>query len=925
VDAHEASQLETAIDTALAECDLSQARALAARYCETAGARDRSVDLPRDFWFRATYIAGQVSLASGELKRTVELLKPLVPLAGDLTPELACRIRLLTAEAHARLRRFPEARRHLTPDDIQVLDRNPLLWLRTLRIRLWLGELREVEPELSRCAGALEQAGDGANLTLLICEEGLAWDIAGDLDRAEACWIRAERLVSTKASAAVDPIRADVLLQLGRLEHLKGHLQAALDRYQAALACAAASTPQEQEVRLRQLLVLLDLNQASQARTEFERLASASDPFVEELQGLARMVRALLGDALEPGASAEEEGYRLAVSGDLQAARRLYQDALQETTTPQRQARLAVALGMLALACKDLREAEQRLCQAESLARKHNLPEVLWRALQARGHLIAETEGNDEQARSLFEEVVLIAEVQTLLLMNHSDRAAYNLHRTGVLGHLMQAACRRQDVASAFRYQELDRGRLLLELWRASPQRSQRIPLPATPKLAELDRQIAECERSLACVLRPSESDLRRYEELLLHRDRLLEGFLRERSHPGSAALPTLVELDELKRTLPSGAVYVAPTLVQDNLFLLVARRAEKSRVIAAPGKAGLLRNQLCKFRKSVSNQIEDYRRGFLQGNASRTELDRCLEDLGQGPLGEVLMQALEDGGTSERLIWVPDAQLHGLPIHALRRSWTPQEKVSYLIEKHEVVQSFGGSLFVHQARSRRRRFGRALVVTESPSVLPTAATEGEGVAAAFLWKRVLSGQDASRNTIRRLLSRTGVVHFACHAYFDSQHPLAACIGLPSGESWRALEWLDESLAGLPLATLSACRSAEVAPLVGREVFGLVTGLLGSGVRAVLAGLWPVADRETPPLMWAFYRERMIHDLATALARAQRAVLALPDASPLYWAAFALFGDASALPAAGFWWRWWQRWRQRRHARRFPVPHAAGC
>jgi tetratricopeptide (TPR) repeat protein len=920
VNAHEARQLETAIDTALAACDLGQAEILAARYRERAGSRNSSASVAHSFWFRAAYLSAQVSLAAGRLTEAAELLEPLGHLTGDLPLELACRVRLLTAEAYARLRRLSEARRYLNPRDAQMVERHPLLWLRTLRLRLWLGEVKEVEEQVARCARALEHADDRANLALLTCEEGLAWYTAGDLERAEACWSRAEGLLRSKATPpAVDPICADVLLQLGRLEHLKGRLQAALDRYQSALACVPAQTPQEQELRLRRLLVLLDLNQWNQVRAEFERLPSGGG-FAEEVQGLARMIRALLGQEIDPGASAELRGYLQAARGDLQAAQQLYQEALQETSSPERQARLSVALGMLALGSKDCREAEPRLRQAEMLARQHHLPEVLWRALQARGHLVAEAEGREDQARSLFEEAVLVSEVQARLLLNPSDRAAYHLHRTGVLRHLLQAACRRGDVAAAFRYQELDRGRLLLELWRSAPQRCRGLSLPGTPELAELDRQIAECERSLGGVARPSETMLRHYEELLLRRDRVLEGFLRDRSHTGSAALPTLVELDELEQMLPSGTVYLAPSLVQDDLFLLVARQGAKSRVIAAPGTAALLRNQLSKFRECVSTQIELYRRGFLQGSFSKAELDRCLEDLGQGPLGEVLIQALGQRATGERLIWVPDAELHGLPLHALRRSWTGQENVSYLIEHHEIVQSFGGSLFVHQARTRRRRFGRALVVTESPSVLPTASREGEGVAAAFLWKRVLSGPRANRDEVRRLLSRARVAHFACHAYFDSQHPLAACIGLPSGENWRALEWLDEPLAGLPLVTLSACRSAEVAPLVGREVFGLVTGLLGSGVRAVLAGLWPVADRETPPLMWLFYRERMTHDLATALARAQRAALAWPDASPLYWAAFALFGDAAALPAAGLWRRWWQRWRQRRYARRFPVP-----
>src|SRR5262249_2154251 len=86
--------------------------------------------------------------------------------------------------------------------------------------------------------------------------------------------------------------------------------------------------------------------------------------------------------------------------------------------------------------------------------------------------------------------------------------------------------------------------------------------------------------------------------------------------------------------------------------------------------------------------------------------------------------------------------------------------------------------------------------------------------------------------------------------------------------------------AGLPLVTLSACRAAEVGPLVGTEVFGLVTGLLGGGARAVVAGLWPVADAESLPLMAGFYRHRLTPDLPAPLALAPREALAPPAPLP---------------------------------------------
>jgi hypothetical protein len=371
-----------------------------------------------------------------------------------------------------------------------------------------------------------------------------------------------------------------------------------------------------------------------------------------------------------------------------------------------------------------------------------------------------------------------------------------------------------------------------------------------------------------------------------------------------------------LEQTLPAGTVYVAPALVEDELYLLVARPGRGSRVLRAPGSAAALPGQVDGLRRCLTAQLERYRQGFSIGAPERAALDGRLEALGDGCLGQVLRQALDDGGAAgERLVWVPDGVLHGLPVHALRHGGR------YLVEGHAVVFTFGGSLFVHQARAgRRRRWGPALVCTESPAVLPAAAREGQGVAATFLRSKVLHGGRATRAAVRRSLRSAAAAHFACHACFDVRHPLAACITLPSGESWRALEWLGEPLDGLPLVTLSACRSAEVAPLVGREVFGLVTGLLGSGVRSVVAGLWPVADREALPLMWRFYRQRLTDDLPAALALAQRAALAEPHGSPLFWAAFALFGDPGALPAPGRWGRWWARWRQRRHARRFPIP-----
>jgi CHAT domain-containing protein len=323
-------------------------------------------------------------------------------------------------------------------------------------------------------------------------------------------------------------------------------------------------------------------------------------------------------------------------------------------------------------------------------------------------------------------------------------------------------------------------------------------------------------------------------------------------------------------------------------------------------------------LRGCLDSQLARYRHGLPMGQPERLELDERLETLGRGPLGIALVEALESQtDRPKRLLWVPDDLLHGFPIHALRIGGR------YLVEDLEFVNTFSAALFVHQAarrKERRRSFLRpAVVVAEKPAVLPEAEREGEGVAATFFRSRRVPPEVASRKSCKSWLARAWVAHFACHAEFDGRRPLAARLVLPSGEAIHALEWLEEPVADLPLVTLSACRSAEVGPLMGREMFGLVTGLLAGGVGVVLAGAWPVADREVPPLMWRFYRHRLLHDLPRALALAQREALQAPDGSPLFWAVFALFGDGDALPAPGILARFLARRRYRWHQRRFPT------
>jgi tetratricopeptide (TPR) repeat protein len=908
--------LEEAIDSALAGGELTRAEEAAERYRRLAGEAPPGGDVGRHPWLRSRYLAAQVALAAGRLGQALEHLGPLLPVADTLPDEkLAGRIHLLAAETLARLRRPADARAELRQVPATLLGQNALARFRALRTRLWLGEVASLGDELSACAAALGAGHDTANLALLACDEGRAWDRAGDLARARECWQRAEAL---SRSAQGDPIRADVLLQLGRLDHLRGHLASALERYDEAVRHAGQG-PHAPEIQWRRLLVRLDLGQWGPVRAAAERLRAAGPPegLPEEVRPVAETVCGLLDGVTPHGATDEVRAFQAARRGERSAARSLYAAALAGTPSPERRARTALALGLLALNGRDAHEARSWLRQAEGLARSRDLPEVLAQALQVAGQIAAEQDGDDDGARKLFEEAVLVAEVQAGLLRNAVDRASHRSRGGSVLRQLLRSACRRGDAARVFSYQERERGRFLLDLLHSSRNRPARaLPGRRAEEVAEIEHHLAGCERELAeregGALRAL---LRRREDLLLRRDQLFEDFLRDGGRPGDSILPTLPGLDDLRRVLPAGAVYVAPTLAEDELFLLAVSGDRGAEVLRGSGSGLALGEQLERLRGCLEGQVARYRAGLL-GRHDRTELDALLEDIGRGPLGDALARLQVAGaGSPRRVVWVPDGPLHGLPIHAVRRGGR------YLVEDLEFVWTFSGALVVHQARNRRgRRFGPAVVVTEAPEVLPGAEREGRGVLATFLRGHRLPAASADRATVRAWLARARVMHFACHAEFDGRHPLTSGVRLPSGAVIRALDWLDEPVAGLPLVTLSACRSAGTAPLLGQEGFGLVTGLLGGGARAVLAALWPLPDRETSGLMYCFYRNRLEHDLAAALARTQRGALADPDSSPLFWAALALHGDGTALPAPGWFGRWLGRLRARRHAARFPDP-----
>src|SRR5262249_40924728 len=149
-------------------------------------------------------------LAAGHPSEAREHLGPCLACLPGLKPALAARVLLLAAETQFRCGDQAEARRLVSQAAPGPWPEHPTLWLRSLRVRLWLGDRVSLADELAACARLLAQSGDRHNLALLRCEEGLARSRAGDLAGAEAALAEAEGLARAGAD---DAILADAGIQ----------------------------------------------------------------------------------------------------------------------------------------------------------------------------------------------------------------------------------------------------------------------------------------------------------------------------------------------------------------------------------------------------------------------------------------------------------------------------------------------------------------------------------------------------------------------------------------------------------------------------------------------------------------------------------------------------------------------------------------
>ncbi|MFI9557192.1 CHAT domain-containing protein [Nonomuraea endophytica] len=234
------------------------------------------------------------------------------------------------------------------------------------------------------------------------------------------------------------------------------------------------------------------------------------------------------------------------------------------------------------------------------------------------------------------------------------------------------------------------------------------------------------------------------------------------------------------------------------------------------------------------------------------------------GPLAGHLQRASRPG---ELICLVPSGPLHHLPLHATLVNGAP------LIARNPVCYLPSASVLA-LCRARRgapRQPFSALVLGDSRDDLRHARAEAVAVA-GLLGARAHLGRDAVSDLLTGGADAYDVIHLACHAAFDAEHPEQSGI-LLSGARLTVEDVYDLRL-NASLVVLSACESGLGENRPGDELMGLVRAFMYAGAASLLVSLWPVDDLSTGLLMREFYARWRGHGEgpAQALAAAQLTV-----------------------------------------------------
>jgi CHAT domain-containing protein len=247
---------------------------------------------------------------------------------------------------------------------------------------------------------------------------------------------------------------------------------------------------------------------------------------------------------------------------------------------------------------------------------------------------------------------------------------------------------------------------------------------------------------------------------------------------------------------------------------------------------------------------------------------------------------AAQVAGT-DRLIIVPDRQIHEVPFAALYDA----ERNRYLVDDYTISLAPSAKMIARPIP--RQPLAPVLVVSDphgaNESALPNATQEANAVAAMYDSATLLIAERATRDRFIAAAQRSGMIHYAGHADSSSADPFGA-LHLASDASGRTGDLDANAIASLNLSRAELVILAACGTMRGdfQHVEGMPSiarAFLAAGARNVIGTLWEVDDDAVAPLFQRMHAElrhgsdppAALHIAQVALAHDRNPRLAHPS------------------------------------------------
>ncbi len=327
-------------------------------------------------------------------------------------------------------------------------------------------------------------------------------------------------------------------------------------------------------------------------------------------------------------------------------------------------------------------------------------------------------------------------------------------------------------------------------------------------------------------------------------------------------------------RELGKGTVALY-TLVGQDKYRMILTTADFQKGYEYPIKAADLNRKVLEFREALQNPKLD-----------PLPLAQELYQILFGPVAKDLAKS-----KTQTIMWSLDGVLRYVPVSALH------DGKQYLVEQYQsVVFTPASQARLKDAPARNWNalgLGVSKAHGEKIPALPGVIDEMRGIIreeaaangpATIKQNGVLPGvvkldeQFTQETMLTQLRHRPKVVHIASHFQFSPGNETNSALLLGDGSflSLAQIKSLPNIFGGVDLLTLSACNTATGGSGAnGKEVEGFGVLAQRQGAKAVVASLWPVADRSTKLLMQEFYRAREARNGESKIAALREAQLKL--------------------------------------------------